>query len=216
MHIKAIFKNKPLSLKLLLFSKKYGFKIKILKTNPLTIYIVEFNKDSLFNCQSCDNIKLILITSISNFEWDDNYYKDFDGICTLEFFIYYIYEIITYIQNPTGFFISPDLTEKIIKENTTSNTCDATYFNYLTFKENQVMQLLKQGNSYKEVGNALNISLNTVRMHIKNLYRKLNIKTKDELISFHSKINTKEKKTNNYERKKYKFSKQELTVFNYI
>lgn len=218
MPIKSILKNKPLKIKLLLFSKKYGFKVRKIKNltnNHKDIYNIEFNKDSqTFDSSVSNNVKLLLIDNHFDFVWNDDYYNYFNGICSLDFFLSEIREILAFVKNPNGFYISADLTEKIIKNNIPHNATTSAYLNCLTFKENEVMVLLKEGYSYKEIGNELNISLNTVRMHIKNLYRKLNIKTKTELVSFHSKIQL--KKINFYERKRYKFSKHELIVFNYI
>ncbi|PHN03789.1 DNA-binding response regulator [Flavilitoribacter nigricans DSM 23189 = NBRC 102662] len=53
----------------------------------------------------------------------------------------------------------------------------------LTEKENMVVQLLTDGLSYKMVADRMQISMNTVRSHIRNVYKKLHIHSKAELIS---------------------------------
>lgn len=53
----------------------------------------------------------------------------------------------------------------------------------LTEKENLVVQLLTDGLSYKMVANRMQVSMNTVRSHIRNVYKKLHIHSKAELIS---------------------------------
>lgn len=61
----------------------------------------------------------------------------------------------------------------------------------LTERENQIANLLLTGRTYKMIAEELYLSENTVKTHIKNIYSKLNIQSKAELI----KITT--DKTNN-------------------
>lgn len=53
----------------------------------------------------------------------------------------------------------------------------------LTPRENQIVQAIVDGLSYKMVADRLNISFETVKHHIKNIYRKLHINSKAELIT---------------------------------
>lgn len=55
----------------------------------------------------------------------------------------------------------------------------------LTEKENEVCLFLMQGYLAKQIGEHLNISINTVNYHIKNIYRKLSVKTKSDLIKIY-------------------------------
>ena len=52
----------------------------------------------------------------------------------------------------------------------------------LTAKEQQVITAMVEGLSYKMIGVRLGISLETVRQHIKNIYRKLQVNSKAEVI----------------------------------
>lgn len=52
----------------------------------------------------------------------------------------------------------------------------------LTGKELEVVKLLLRGYTYKMIGESLFISENTIKYHTKNIYQKLNIKSKAELI----------------------------------
>lgn len=52
----------------------------------------------------------------------------------------------------------------------------------LTEREREVADLFLQGRSLKKVASLLVISPNTVQSHIKSVYRKLDIHSKDELI----------------------------------
>lgn len=75
--------------------------------------------------------------------------------------------------------ISPSVARKMIE-----------YFNPrsalsepLSEQEMQIVQFITDGLSYKLIADKLLISINTVRYHIKKIYRKLHINSKAELIS---------------------------------
>jgi DNA-binding NarL/FixJ family response regulator len=75
--------------------------------------------------------------------------------------------------------ISPSVARKMIE-----------YFNPrsalsepLSEQEMQIVQFITDGFSYKLIADKLLISINTVRYHIKKIYRKLHINSKAELIS---------------------------------
>lgn len=53
----------------------------------------------------------------------------------------------------------------------------------LTPKEKQIVEALTEGLSYKLIAAKLNLSMDTVRFHIKNTYRKLQVNSKAEVIS---------------------------------
>jgi ATP/maltotriose-dependent transcriptional regulator MalT len=47
----------------------------------------------------------------------------------------------------------------------------------LTGREAEVLWLLARGRSYEQASDALGVSLHTVRSHVKNLYRKLGVRS---------------------------------------
>lgn len=55
----------------------------------------------------------------------------------------------------------------------------------LTEREHGVLQLIARGHTYAEIANSLNISINTVRAHIKNIFRKLSANSRSEAV-FHA------------------------------
>mgnify|MGYP001373265724 CR=1 FL=1 len=53
----------------------------------------------------------------------------------------------------------------------------------LTTRERDVLALLGQGNNYQEIANSLFISIDTVRHHIRNIYKKLHVHTQSEAVA---------------------------------
>lgn len=53
----------------------------------------------------------------------------------------------------------------------------------LTEREKEVLRLLASGMSYRRIGETLFISRNTIKYHIKNMYEKLQVKTREEAIT---------------------------------
>ena len=53
----------------------------------------------------------------------------------------------------------------------------------LSDTEALVVELLTEGMSYKMIANRMQISINTVRAHIRNIYRKLRVNSKSEVIA---------------------------------
>ena len=53
----------------------------------------------------------------------------------------------------------------------------------LTEKESQVLQHLVNGEGYKQVAAAMKITVDTVRSHIKNIYRKLHVHTMSQAVA---------------------------------
>jgi len=54
----------------------------------------------------------------------------------------------------------------------------------LTPREREVLQLLTQGNTNKEIGNTLCVSENTVKNHLKNILAKLHLQNRVQAVAF--------------------------------
>lgn len=52
----------------------------------------------------------------------------------------------------------------------------------LTDREKEILQLLMQGLSYKEIGNKLDISANTAKKHVINIYNKLHVNSRAQAL----------------------------------
>ena len=79
-----------------------------------------------------------------------------------------------------GSYMSPQIARKVIEyfRTETKEEKDRS----VTSKENQIVLGLVEGLSYKMIADNANISIETVRSHIKNIYKKLHVHTKAEVI----------------------------------
>ncbi len=77
-----------------------------------------------------------------------------------------------------GSVMSPTIARKVVDYFAPKRT----YNEPLTAKEQQVIAAMVDGLSYKMIAARLGITLETVRQHIKNIYRKLQVNSKGEVI----------------------------------
>jgi DNA-binding NarL/FixJ family response regulator len=77
-----------------------------------------------------------------------------------------------------GSAMSPTIARKVVEYFAPKRT----YNEPLTAKEQQVVAAMVDGLSYKMIALRLGITLETVRHHIKNIYRKLHVNSKTEVI----------------------------------
>ncbi|MDQ6967908.1 MAG: response regulator transcription factor [Mariprofundaceae bacterium] len=52
----------------------------------------------------------------------------------------------------------------------------------LTPREHEVLEMIAKGFRYNEIADALGISTNTIRAHIRNIYRKMSVKSRSEAV----------------------------------
>ncbi len=72
--------------------------------------------------------------------------------------------------------MSPSIARKIIKSFNPSTE------NPLSKRENEILEKLCKGENYKSIADSLFISGHTVRAHIKNIYKKLQVNSRGEVI----------------------------------
>src|SRR5215203_550724 len=75
--------------------------------------------------------------------------------------------------------IKNNISELVLEENK-----DVPNVNALTEREIQIINLIKDGQSSKEIANNLNISLKTVEVHRHNVLKKLKLKNSASLVNF--------------------------------
>ncbi len=84
------------------------------------------------------------------------------------------------LLNSGGAPMSPEIAKKVIRYFSSDKGGKAGEL--LTIKERQVVDGLVEGLSYKMIAGKLGISIDTVRFHIKHVYRKLHVNSKAEVI----------------------------------
>lgn len=90
-----------------------------------------------------------------------------------------IYDCISTV-NLGGSYMSPGIARKVVQHFTQSSK----KINPLSIRQQEIVDAIVDGLSYKMVGDKLGISLDTVRTHIMQIYRELNIHSKGELIKW--------------------------------
>lgn len=79
-----------------------------------------------------------------------------------------------------GSYMSPTIARKIVEY---FNPLQKLTESKLTQREEQIVKTLVDGLSYKLIADRLSISVDTVRYHIKNIYTKLEVNSKSEVIA---------------------------------
>ncbi|HEY3402539.1 MAG TPA: response regulator transcription factor [Ohtaekwangia sp.] len=77
--------------------------------------------------------------------------------------------------------MSPSIARMVLSSMHKKSTPDNPY--QLTPKEREVLTSLSNGNSYKLIASEINISIDTVRSHIRNIYEKLHVHSQTEAVS---------------------------------
>jgi len=66
--------------------------------------------------------------------------------------------------------------------NALSKIASRTGLDRLTSREREVLECLTEALAYKQIADRLNISLNTTRRHLSNIYRKLQAHSRTEVV----------------------------------
>jgi DNA-binding NarL/FixJ family response regulator len=77
--------------------------------------------------------------------------------------------------------MSPDIARKVVTM-FQQVIAPKTEEHHLSSRELEVLKLLADGHSYKTAADALSISLDTIRFHIRNIYEKLHVHSKSEAV----------------------------------
>lgn len=87
--------------------------------------------------------------------------------------------------------MSPIVARKVLNymKEETFKSDETTLKNPLSQRETDVLKLLISGKNYKKIGEELFISPFTVRRHVSNIYEKLHVKTRSEVINIVNKHN---------------------------
>ncbi len=127
-------------------------------------------------------IGLILIGYNQKKERISNFHKNSTSITVIDlskktpdYFNYYLISGILFIS--LGLAVSVNvLTE--LRVNQKSNS-----FDLLTIQERKIVLLINEGKRNKEIANELSISLNTIKSHTNNIYKKLGVNSRTKLMN---------------------------------
>src|SRR5512135_1332720 len=83
-------------------------------------------------------------------------------------------------------YLSPKITDVVLKDylSTLSLQTEPTAFTVLTAREREVLQLIAEGNTTKEIASALQVSVKTIETHRQQMMEKLNIRSIAELTKY--------------------------------
>ena len=82
----------------------------------------------------------------------------------------------------TGAFIDERSIGKVISN--LQNKKESSFKDILTFREKEIVALVEKGySSYKQMSESLYVTTYTINYHLKNIYKKLNIHSKSEILS---------------------------------
>lgn len=84
--------------------------------------------------------------------------------------------------NQGGSPITPSIARKVIKAFSQMNA-PSDELALLSAREKEILEYLSKGYLYKEIGSELNISTETVRTHIRNIYEKLQVQSRTEALN---------------------------------
>ena len=92
--------------------------------------------------------------------------------------LYIIPKGISSILNGDLWYSRKTLTKCILENNSSNNFTDHTAARNLTLREREILFLMASGCRNKEVASKLNISTHTVKTHIYNIYKKINVESR--------------------------------------
>jgi len=82
--------------------------------------------------------------------------------------------------NAGGSYMSPSIARKVIEHFAPARRGEE---DMLSPREMQVIRALTEGLSYKLIADRLSVSIDTIRTHVKHIYRKLHVNSKAEVLS---------------------------------
>ena len=124
------------------------------------------------------NIKILLLDRIPTFEKGKSILSfGINGYGNTQMNTIYLNSAIETIKNKM-IWIYPEFTTSLIQSLHKENTISNEIRKVLTSRELQIALLMKNGFSNSDIAEHLDISINTVKSHIKNIYEKLQVKNR--------------------------------------
>jgi len=79
--------------------------------------------------------------------------------------------------------MTPSIANRVLKMVKTQRASDSKNVFNLTDREKEILSCLVEGMSYKMIADECTISIDTVNVHIKNIYKKLQVHSKSEAVA---------------------------------
>ncbi|MBK5284432.1 MAG: response regulator transcription factor [Bacteroidia bacterium] len=79
--------------------------------------------------------------------------------------------------------MTPTIANRVLKMVRSQRTSDSKSLFNLTDREKEILSCLVEGMSYKLIADECTISIDTVNVHIKNIYKKLHVHSKSEAVA---------------------------------
>lgn len=167
--------------------------IEIAKTNPADVYIIDISMPILNGIETTDRLlkmdphnKVVILSMHDERSFVEKAFRyGARGYllkeCATEEVIHAIHEVYQ-----GQYYISPKISKFIIQGflNERSNSISGEKEKSLTRREREVLQLIAEGFSNKEIAKQLKISLNTAHIHRNNIMRKLDIHKQADLVRY--------------------------------
>lgn len=123
-----------------------------------------------------DNVKIVMVSSKSDFDIIKKAFKaGANGYLTKPISEKRLLHALNSIRQ-NGAAMSYDVAKKVIA------TFQKKRYNSFSKRENQIVEYLSQGATYKTIANKLFVTPSTVNFHIQNIYLKLNVNSKSEAL----------------------------------
>lgn len=153
--------------------------------NPIDVLLLDIGLPGMSGLEGIKPIRRLLpetnIVMLTTFEEED---KIFKALCSgavaylsKRSALPTIQEAITIIYRG-GSYMSPSIARKVVEYFAPKKRVSAQ----LTARQQEIVQAIMEGLSYKLIADKLMISIDTVRDHIKKIYKTLNINSKSELM----------------------------------
>ena len=136
--------------------------------------------DYIFERLIAKNNKLLVLDKVPDFHYAQRLLlKGVKGYGNAIMSVSYINSAVEAVMNNMIWLI-PDITtqfvKNIIEQSNQLAENENQIFSHLTHKEQDIAILIKKGYSNSEISEKLDISINTVKTHIKHIYDKLHVK----------------------------------------
>lgn len=123
-----------------------------------------------------EGIKFILIGTLNDFETIKNVFREgANGYLTKPLTKERIIKALESVKND-GAALTDDVAKKVI------SIFRKKKYEWFSKRENQIVEYLSQGDTYKTIAEKLFVSPSTVNFHIQNIYLKLNVNSKSEAL----------------------------------